>query len=450
MLLITTVCPPVPIPTEVVPSPNDSGSVSAERVGVEPPAVPAVTPPTVPLPPITSSTSGTTASFAIKTAPPSKQPPQIDADPCPLPVPLNADNETVETQPSLEEQPSLKSDQEQNTVTLDSKATLTQRLIEDAAQQPTWHHTDVALEEITALNTPEALSPIVAAQAPIIAAQAPIAEGDAATGTRAETRQERPDNSLERPSVGAALPALAAVELKPPAVKDFFRQFHRDESLNSRHIQPELTEPSRPNSPTAATHITATVLSSRSLVDEQHPARNIDADSPVHSHDHDSASPATFTLNGSPATTLSKSNSASPGTVTEQLASAVLNQLEAEPIATSRTFRLRLDPRELGPVEIQLTVVNDVVSIQFVAHDEGARHAISRQLDELRQTLTDSGISFGQFDVSSQTGSNHGSQSRGDDHTPQRPPAPNPFASPRYKTHELRDERHSGHLNFVA
>ena len=450
MLLITTACPPVPIPTEVVPSPNDSGSVSAERVGVEPPAVPAVTPPTVPLPPIPASTSATTESFAINTAPPSKQPPQIDADPCPLPVPLNADNETVETQPSLEEQPSLKSDQEQNTVTLDSKATLTQRLIEDAAQQPTWHHTDVALEEITALNTPEALSPIVAAQAPIVAAQAPIAEGAAATGTRAETRQERPDNSLERPSVGAALPALAAVELKPPAVKDFFRQFHRDESFNSRHSQPELTEPSRPNSPTAATHITATALSSRSLVDEQHAARNIDADSPVHSLDHDAASPATFTLNDSPATTLSKSNSARPGTVTEQLASAVLNQLEAEPIATSRTFRLRLDPRELGPVEIQLTVVNDVVSIQFVAHDEGARHAISRQLDELRQSLTDSGISFGQFDVSSQTGSDHGSQSRGEDHTPQRPPAPNPFAWPRDKTHELRDERHSGHLNFVA
>ncbi len=415
--------------------------MSVERIGLEPLVAPPLTPATVPLPLITSS--ATTESFAVDTANRSKLPPQIDADPCPRPVPHNADIETVETQPSLAEQPTPMAGREQGTVTLDKEATLTQRLLEDAAQQPTRHRTDVALDEITAFHAPEALSPIDAAQAP-------IDEGAAATGTPAESRQGPADNSLERPDMKAALPALAPVELKPSAIKDFFRQFHRDESLNSRHSQPELTEPSRPNGTTTATHIASTALSSHSLIEEQHAARNIDSNSPSHSTDHDSASPATLALNGSPATTLFKSNSVVLGTVAEQLASAVLNQLEAEPLATSRTFRLRLDPRELGPVEVQLTVVNDVVSIRFVAHDEAARHVISRQLDELRQSLSDSGIAFGQFDVSSQTGSDHGSQSHAEDHTPQRPPAPNPFAWSRYKTHELRDERHSGRLNFVA
>ena len=453
----------MPIPTEATPVPNDScHNVSAERIGREPLAAPALTPATVPLPLITSS--ATTESFAVDTANRSKLPPQIDADPCPRPVPHNADNETVETQPSLAEQPAPKTGHEQGTVTLDREATLTERLVEDAAQQPARHPTDVALDEITAFNAPEALSPIDAAQAPIDAAQAPIDaaqapidaaqapidEGVAATGTPAESRQGRPDNSLERPHVEAALSALTPVELKPSAIKDFFRQFRRDESLNSRHSQPELTEPSRPNGTTTATHITSTALSSHSLIEEHQAARNIDSNSPGHSPDHDSASPATLALNGSPTTTLFKSNSVAPGTVTEQLASAVLSQLETEPLTTSRTFRLRLDPRELGPVEVQLTVVNDVVSIRFVAHDEAARHVISRQLDELRQSLTDSGISFGQFDVSSQTGSDHGSRSRGEDPAPRRPPAPNPFAWSRYRTHELHDERHSGRLNFVA
>ena len=483
MLLITTVCPPVPIPTEATPAPSDSSSnVSAERGGLEPPATPAVTPPTVP-----RITSATTGSFAIDTATPPKlslEPinatptahatgvptvdettglaeqvsapvttdetrsattaSQIDTDPCPLPLPQHADHSATDKHRSLGEQPSPKSSHEQDAVTLDKEATLTQRLVEDAAQQQTQHPTDMTLDEITTVSVPETLSLTVATQAQ-------IEEEAAATGAATtESRHGRSNNSLERPDVEAALPALAPVELKPSAIKDFFRQFRRDESLNLRHSQPELKEPSRPNGTTVAAHSALTPLSSLGRSEEQHASRNIDSDSPGHAHDLESASRVTLALNSTPAATHSKSISAVTGTVAEQLASAVLSQLEAEPLATSRTFRLRLDPRELGPVEVQLTVVNDVVSIHFVAHDESARHAISRQLDELRQSLTDSGISFGQFDVSSQTGSDHGSQSSGEDHAPRRPLAPTPFTWSRYQTLELRDERHSGRLNFVA
>lgn len=438
MLLITTVCPPIPIPTEATPAPSDSTSnVSAERVGLEPPA-------TALLLPASASTSTTTELPAIDTASHSKLPPQMDADPCSLAVPKETHIETVDTQPSLGEQPSPKSSHEQDAVTLDKEATLTQRLVEDAAQQQTQHPTDMTLDEITTVSVPETLSLTVATQAQ-------IEEEAAATGAATiESRHGRSNNSLERPDVEAALPALALVELKPAAAKDFFRQFHRDESSNLRFSQPELKEPSRPNGTTVAAHSALTPLSSLGRSEEQHASRNIDSDSPGHTPDLDSTSPVTLVLNSTPAATHSKSISAVTGTVAEQLASAVLSQLEAEPLATSRTFRLRLDPRELGPVEVQLTVVNDVVSIRFVAHDEAARHVISRQLDELRQSLSDSGIAFGQFDVSSQTGSDHGSQSHAEDHTPQRPPTPNPFAWSRYKTHELRDERHSGRLNFVA
>ena len=476
LLLAMTACPPVASPIEAAPVPNDSNNVSAERVGLERPTAPVVAAPTtgetrtgdttipaigrpepvahtltanVPAVPLVDETRGLpdevsapVATDEIRSAPTT---PQIDTAPCPVPVQRDADNSAVEKYPSLSEPPLPETGREQDSTALDRVANLTQRLADDTALPPTRHQADVALDEITDFPVPKALPPTDAVQTPV---------EEEATATEpvsaSESRPGRPDSSRETPALDAELPAFAPVELKQPAAKDFFKQFHRVESLNEQFSQPEFAGPSRPNAAATALHTALTALASDSRIDERQTAPKIDSQQPSAPPDRDSSSSVMFSPLGSPATSLQKSNAIVPGTVTEQLASAVLSQLETEPLSTSRTFRLRRAPRELGPVEVQLTVVNDVISIRFVAHDESARHAISRQLDELRQSLTDSGISFGQFDVSSQTGSDHGSQSRGEDPAPRRPLAPTPSAWSRYQTHELRDERHSGHLNFVA
>ncbi len=371
--------------------------------------------------------------------------PQIDIDPCPLPVQRDADNSAVEKYPSLSEPPLPKAGREQDSTALDRVANLTQRLVDDTALPPTRDQADVALDEITDFPVPKA-------QPPTDAVQTPVEEGAAATEvvSTPESRPGRPDSSRETPAVDAELPAFAPVELKQLAAKDFFRQFHRVESLNEQFRQPEFAEPSRPNAAAMAMHTALTALASHSRIDERQTALKIDSKQPSAPPERDSSSSVMLSPLGSPATSLQKSIAIILGTVAEQLATAVMSTLEAEPLSTSHTFRLRLDPRELGPVEVQLTVVNDVVSIRFVADNEAARQVISRQLHELRQSLTDSGISFGQFDVASQGGGGQGSQSHGEDHTPQRPLVPNPVAWSRYKTHEPRDERHSGRLNFVA
>lgn len=55
---------------------------------------------------------------------------------------------------------------------------------------------------------------------------------------------------------------------------------------------------------------------------------------------------------------------------------------------------LRLDPPELGRVNVHMTMSNDVVSIRMVASDDAARQVIERQLNDLQQSLNNQGISF--------------------------------------------------------
>lgn len=83
------------------------------------------------------------------------------------------------------------------------------------------------------------------------------------------------------------------------------------------------------------------------------------------------------------------------------LESMVMQRLDQPESTDKSSVVLRLDPPELGRVNVHMSVTNDVVSIRMVTSDDAARQVIERQLNELQQSLTDKGIAFQEFQVQS-------------------------------------------------
>lgn len=83
------------------------------------------------------------------------------------------------------------------------------------------------------------------------------------------------------------------------------------------------------------------------------------------------------------------------------LESMVMQRLDQPESTDKSSVVLRLDPPELGRVNVHMSVTNDVVSIRMVTSDDAVRQVIERQLNELQQSLTDKGIAFQEFQVQS-------------------------------------------------
>lgn len=62
---------------------------------------------------------------------------------------------------------------------------------------------------------------------------------------------------------------------------------------------------------------------------------------------------------------------------------------------------LHLNPPNLGPMEVKLTVHNDQATIQFVSQHQEVRTALESALPKLREMMMDSGISLGNASVDS-------------------------------------------------
>lgn len=62
--------------------------------------------------------------------------------------------------------------------------------------------------------------------------------------------------------------------------------------------------------------------------------------------------------------------------------------------------QIQLNPRELGPIEIKISVQNDQTHVNFVAHHATTREAIEASLPRLREMLGEQGLNLGQADVS--------------------------------------------------
>jgi flagellar hook-length control protein FliK len=65
-----------------------------------------------------------------------------------------------------------------------------------------------------------------------------------------------------------------------------------------------------------------------------------------------------------------------------------------------RTFLLKLNPPDLGRVQVRLQVENGRVEASVHTETHAARHAILQNLEQLKASLLDQGLQLGRFDVS--------------------------------------------------
>lgn len=76
---------------------------------------------------------------------------------------------------------------------------------------------------------------------------------------------------------------------------------------------------------------------------------------------------------------------------------------------------LHLNPPNLGPLEVRLTISNDQASALFVSHHIAVREAIEMALPRLREMLADNGIMLGNVTVGSESFGQQQASERGGD-----------------------------------
>lgn len=62
--------------------------------------------------------------------------------------------------------------------------------------------------------------------------------------------------------------------------------------------------------------------------------------------------------------------------------------------------QIQLNPRELGPIEIKISMQNDQTNVNFVAHHATTRDALEAAIPRLRDMFNQQGLDLGQADVS--------------------------------------------------
>jgi flagellar hook-length control protein FliK len=67
---------------------------------------------------------------------------------------------------------------------------------------------------------------------------------------------------------------------------------------------------------------------------------------------------------------------------------------------------LRINPPELGPVEVRLTLSNDGAAVQFVSQHAEVREALENALTRLREAMAQAGITLGEASVGAESFSN--------------------------------------------
>ena len=71
---------------------------------------------------------------------------------------------------------------------------------------------------------------------------------------------------------------------------------------------------------------------------------------------------------------------------------------------------LRLNPANLGPVEVRLSMQNDQANVTFIASNAAARDALEQALPRLRESFNESGLALNNAEVSHQDQPSQGSE----------------------------------------
>lgn len=72
-----------------------------------------------------------------------------------------------------------------------------------------------------------------------------------------------------------------------------------------------------------------------------------------------------------------------------------------------QSARLTLNPPQLGPIEVKITVQNDQMNVMFTAHHASVRDALESTVPRLREMFGDSGLNLVDVDISQHSFSDH-------------------------------------------
>lgn len=83
--------------------------------------------------------------------------------------------------------------------------------------------------------------------------------------------------------------------------------------------------------------------------------------------------------------------------------------------ANIQEAEIQLNPRELGPIGIKVTVNNEQTHVSFVAQNATTREALEQAIPRLREMLSENGLQLGQSDVSQHSFKGRDGQGEGGD-----------------------------------
>lgn len=76
---------------------------------------------------------------------------------------------------------------------------------------------------------------------------------------------------------------------------------------------------------------------------------------------------------------------------------------------------IHLNPAELGPMEVKISVQNDQATISFSSQHAGVRELLELNVNRLRDMLDENGVALSQFDVGDQQSGQHGAEQASDE-----------------------------------
>jgi hypothetical protein len=85
--------------------------------------------------------------------------------------------------------------------------------------------------------------------------------------------------------------------------------------------------------------------------------------------------------------------------VVQQIATNIVARAEVVASEGRTDLHIRLDPPELGTVQVHLIASQQTILARFVVHNEATHQLLTSHLQSLRQTLENAGVSLGSFDV---------------------------------------------------
>ncbi len=96
--------------------------------------------------------------------------------------------------------------------------------------------------------------------------------------------------------------------------------------------------------------------------------------------------------------------------VADQLTKAFVARAEVVNRDGRTNFHLRLEPPQLGTVQVHLSATDNTISARIVVAQEGTRQLLDAQAHHLRQSLAQAGVSLTGFDVTRDGGGSRGGQ----------------------------------------